>query len=221
MLTESAFVVDVGGVGWYNNLLLKIFFQGGFFMIDERETVLNKVQEPVFTAQAMAKMAMCVALISIGGYIAFPTPFSPVMVTATTFALGITALILPPKQAFVAVLVWILLGTVGAPVFSGGQGGIGKLLGPSGGFFLGFLLGYGLSSYFKGKAYSFKRYLLVLVGIAFPFTYIFGILYMMLALHISAWQAMTMAMFAFIPGDIIKAVGAAFVAVRINKALEH
>ena len=140
MLTESAFVVDVGGVGGYTNLLLKMFFQGGFFMSDERETVLNKVQEPVFTAQAMAKMAMCVALISIGGYIAFPTPFSPVMVTATTFALGITALILPPKQAFVAVLVWILLGTVGAPVFSGGQGGIGKLLGPSGGFFLGFLL---------------------------------------------------------------------------------
>ena len=179
------------------------------------------MQNQVFSPRSMGRMAMCVALISVGGYIAFPTPFSPVMVTATTLALGITALVLPPKQTAVAILVWILLGAAGVPVFSGGQGGIGKLLGPSGGFFLGFLLGYGLSSYFKGKAYSFKRYLLVLVGIAFPFTYIFGILYMMLALHISAWQAMTMAMFAFIPGDIIKAVGAAFVAVRINKALEH
>ena len=92
----------------------------------------------IFTPHAMAKMAMCVALISIGGYIAFPTPFSPVLVTATTLALGITALVLPPKQTAVAILVWILLGAVGIPVFSGGQGGLGKLLGPSGGFFPGF-----------------------------------------------------------------------------------
>ena len=79
----------------------------------------------IFTPHAMAKMAMCVALISIGGYISFPTPFSPVLVTATTLALGITALVLPPKQTAVAILVWILLGAVGIPVFSGGQGGIG------------------------------------------------------------------------------------------------
>ena len=85
----------------------------------------KKMTKEIFTPHAMAKMAMCVALISIGGYIAFPTPFSPVLVTATTLALGITALVLPPKQTAVAILVWILLGAVGIPVLSGGQGGIG------------------------------------------------------------------------------------------------
>ena len=63
----------------------------------------------IFTPHAMAKMAMCVALISIGGYIAFPTPFSPVLVTATTLALGITALVLPPKQTAVAILLSLRL----------------------------------------------------------------------------------------------------------------
>lgn len=177
------------------------------------------MQHKLFTPQSMARMAMCVALISIGGYIAFPTPFSPVLITATTLALGITALILPPKQAAVAILAWILLGTVGAPVFSGGQGGIGKLLGPSGGFFVGFFLGYVGVSLAKGSKYDWKRYLLVLIVIAFPLTYIFGIAYMMFTLHVEMWQAMTMAMFSFIPGDFIKAILAAFLGVRINKAI--
>ena len=175
----------------------------------------------IFTPHAMAKMAMCVALISIGGYIAFPTPFSPVLVTATTIALGITALVLPPKQTAVAILVWILLGAVGIPVFSGGQGGLGKLLGPSGGFFPGFWLGYVGVSLLKGSKYDWKRYLLVLLVVAFPFTYALGIAYLMYALHIEMWQAMTMAMFSFIPGDILKAVAAAFLGVRLNKVLPH
>lgn len=169
----------------------------------------------------MVKISMCVALISIGGYIAFPTPFSPVLVTATTLALGITALVLPPKQTAVAIFVWILLGAVGAPVFSGGQGGIGKLLGPSGGFFPGFWLGYVGVSLLKGARYDWKRYLLVLIVIAFPLTYVCGIAYLMYVLHIEMWQAMTMAMFSFIPGDIIKAVAAAFLGVRLNRVLPH
>ena len=115
------------------------------------------MKDKVFTPRSMGRMAMCVALISVGGYIAFPPPFSPVMVTATTLALGITALILPPKQTAVAILAWILLGAAGVPVFSGGQGGIGKLLGPSGGFFPGFFVGYTCVSYLKGKSYDWKR----------------------------------------------------------------
>ena len=179
------------------------------------------MEEKVFSTRSMANIAMCVALISIGGYIAFPTPFSPVMVTATTLALSITALVLTPKQTAVAIFVWILLGAVGAPVFSGGQGGIGKILGPSGGFFPGFWLGYVGVSLFKGRQYSWKRYLAVLIGIAFPLTYICGIAYLMYALRIEMWQAMTMAMFSFIPGDFIKAVAAAFLGVRLNKVLPH
>lgn len=179
------------------------------------------MKEQLFSARAMAKMAMCVALISVGGYISFPTPFSPVLVTATTLALGVTALILPPKQTAVAILVWILLGAVGAPVFSGGQGGIGKLLGPSGGFFPGFLLGYVAVSALKGRVYSWKRYFAVLVGAAFPLSYILGIAYLMFALNMELWQAMTVAMFSFIPGDVIKAGAAAFLGVRLNKVLPH
>ncbi|MDD3115088.1 MAG: biotin transporter BioY [Anaerovibrio sp.] len=177
------------------------------------------MNDKLFGTRAMAKMAMCVAMISIGGYIAFPTPFSPVLVTATTLALGVTALILPPRQTAVVILAWILLGAAGVPVFSGGQGGIGKLLGPSGGFFPGFLLGYVGASFLKGKSCDWKRYLLALIGAAFPLTYIFGIAYLMFVLGIEMWQAMTMAMFSFIPGDLIKAAAAALIGARLNRVL--
>lgn len=95
------------------------------------------------------------------------------------------------------------------------------MLGPSGGFFPGFWLGYVGVSLLKGSKYDWKRYLLVLLVVAFPFTYAFGIAYLMCALHIEMWQAMTMAMFSFIPGDILKAVAAAFLGVRLNKVLPH
>lgn len=172
-----------------------------------------------FDNRALTRIALCVALISIGGYIAFPTPFSPVMITVTTLSLGVTALILPPKHTAAAIIVWILLGAAGVPVFSGGQGGIGKIAGPSGGFFLGFFFAYVGVSLCKGKVINWQRYLLVLIAVAFPLTYIFGIAYMMFTLQLELWQAMTMAMFSFIPGDIIKAVAAAFLGARLNRIL--
>ncbi|MBR4696618.1 MAG: biotin transporter BioY, partial [Selenomonadaceae bacterium] len=57
----------------------------------------------------------------------------------------------------------------------------------------------------------------ILIGV--PLTYAGGLISMMLLLDVNFWQAMTMAVFPFIPGDIMKALAAAFLGVRINQAL--
>lgn len=64
----------------------------------------------------------------------FPLPFSPAMVTALTLVATLTGLLLQPKDAFIVFIIYILLGAVGLPVFVGGTAGLGKLLGPTGGF---------------------------------------------------------------------------------------
>lgn len=166
----------------------------------------------------LTKISMCVALCCVTSYIAFPLPFTPGLVTALTFALSLTAYLLPPKQTFTVVVIYILLGAVGLPVFAGGQG-LSRLVSPAGGFYFAWIPAYALLSFAKGAAPDFKRYMLANVLIAVPITYVGGLASMMLILKVGIFEAATMAIFPFIPGDIIKAAAAAIIGVKLQKML--
>ncbi len=88
---------------------------------------------------SLVRSALVVALIAVGALIA--VPFGPVPVTLQVLVLAVAALILTPGEAAVALAVYVALGVGGAPVFAGGAGGPGVLLGPTGGFIVGFALG--------------------------------------------------------------------------------
>lgn len=168
----------------------------------------------------LTKMSMCVALCCVTAYIAFPLPFTPGLVTALTFALSLTAYLLTPKQTFTVVAIYILLGAVGLPVFAGGQG-LSRLVSPAGGFYFAWLPAYALLSLAKGATPDFKRYFAANVLIAVPITYLGGLASMMLVLEVGVFEAATMAVFPFIPGDIIKAAAAALLGVKLQKTLER
>ena len=80
------------------------------------------------------------ALLSASAYLAFPIPITLVTVTAQTLVLNLIALLLDRRKAALTVAVWILLGAVGIPVYSGGRGGLSELVGPTGGFIFAFLV---------------------------------------------------------------------------------
>lgn len=164
----------------------------------------------------LTKMSMCVALCCVTSYISFPLPFTPGMVTALTFALSLTAYLLNPRQTFIVIAIYILMGAVGLPVFVGGQG-LSRLIGPVGGFYFAWLVAYPLLSMAKGSVPNFKRYALMNIVIAVPITYLGGLISMLLLMDVNLWQALTMAVFPFIPGDILKAVAGAFVGVKLQK----
>lgn len=86
----------------------------------------------------MVLCALFAALMAVCAWISVPT--GSVSFTLQTFALFLTLLVLGGKRGSVTVFVYLTLGAVGLPVFSGFQGGIGTLLGPSGGFLLSFML---------------------------------------------------------------------------------
>ena len=69
----------------------------------------------------LTKMSICIAIICISAYIAFPLPFSPVMVTAQTIAINLVALVLTPKQSFLVVILYIFLGVLDYLFFLVGQ----------------------------------------------------------------------------------------------------
>lgn len=182
-------------------------------MISERK------QARLFSVQNLVKMALCIAFCCVSAFISFPLPFTPGLVTALTVALTVTALVLPPQLTFITVAAYVLLGAIGLPVFPGGMGGLGRLFGPTGGFYLGWPFVCFIESLLKGSKVSFRRYAIVAVAAGVPLTYVGGLISMMYVQQVGLFEGLVMAVFPFIPGDIMKALLAAFMAERVNRML--
>lgn len=83
-----------------------------------------------------AYMALATAVIAICSWIAIPLA---VPITLQTFAIFTVVGLLGTKRGIISILVYILLGAIGLPVFSNFNSGVGYLLGSTGGYLLGFI----------------------------------------------------------------------------------
>ena len=173
------------------------------------------------STKKITMVAMCVAFCCVSAYITFPLPFTPGMVTAVTLAFGVTALVLPPKETALAICLYLALGAIGIPVLPGGTAGLGRILGPTGGFYLAWPVAYYLVSLLKGKSISFKRYAVMNIVIGIPLTYLGGLISMMMLMDVDLMAGLAMAVLPFIPGDVMKSLGAAFLGVKVNEMLDR
>ena len=87
---------------------------------------------------SLVYIALFVAIIAVCSWISIPTPIL-VPFTLQTFAVFVTAGLLGTKRGTTAVVVYMLLGIIGVPVFSQFRSGLGILLGNTGGYLIGFL----------------------------------------------------------------------------------
>lgn len=169
---------------------------------------------------AMTQIAICSALLCISAYITIPLPILPVPITLQLFAVVLVALLLKPKYALTAQLIYTLLGIIGLPVFSGGKGGIGILLSPTGGFIIGFLIISFLVSLFKGKNQSLVRYIIISVFIGIPIAYICGISFFMIYANADFITAVSQIVSIFAIIDAVKCVLASITAIILRKSLK-
>lgn len=154
-------------------------------------------------------------------------PVGPLLVPITlqTLAVALTAMILGPARAFAATCLYLLIGFVGLPVFAGGTAGLGVLVRPSAGYLLSFplaalVIGYLSRLFIVRYGTAGRRWLLLVVaGLAGSLLVVhpLGILGMSINGHLSLAEA-AIADLAFWPGDIIKTVLAAVVAVAVHRA---
>lgn len=91
-----------------------------------------------FSAKDMAYIAVFTALLAVCSWIAIPMPWG-VAYTLQTLGVFLAVGVLGGKRGTLAVVVYLLLGAMGVPVFSGFQGGTAALLGTTGGYIAGFL----------------------------------------------------------------------------------
>ena len=165
----------------------------------------------------MTKMALMVAMNCVSAYIIIPLPFSLSPLALQTLIVNLTGYVLNAKQAFMTMLVYLLVGLAGVPVFTGGTAGPGKLFGPTGGYIIGFLFTAVFLAYFKGEKYSFKRYALLGCVIGIPLIYVFGVVQLKLITGMGWDKAIMTGALPFIPLDIVKCLAAAVIAGPINR----
>lgn len=146
-------------------------------------------------------------------------PLRPVPVTLQTFVVVLAALVLRPSAAFAALTSYLLLGAIGLPVFSGGQGGPAVLAGPTGGYLWGFLLAAVAGSLTRVMLRRFRpaiadpaAALVVLACVYAP-----GLLQLSVVAGLSAPAAFAAGAAPFLVADVIKAAAAVTAAAALRR----
>lgn len=146
-------------------------------------------------------------------------PIQPVPITLGTFAVLMAGGFLGKRYGLLALLIYLILGAAGVPVFSMMRAGISVLAGPSGGFILGFApMAFVVGLVSEKLGHTFKSMLAAtLAGTAV--CYVMGIGWFMFLTGTGLWPAMVMCMFPFLPGDLAKIILASFLVSKYRKTL--
>ena len=183
------------------------------------EVLIQRMKPPKWKTKDMTKMALCVAILCVTSFLVIPLPFTPIVISLHTIAINIIGLILSPMQAGLTVLIYLLMGLVGLPVFSAGTAGPGKLFGPTGGFYFGFLFAVIAISLLRGKKISMKRYVIVSIAVGIPIQHACAVLGMCIYNEGNVAVAFATVSLPFIVGDVLKCLISSMVGVSLNKVI--
>ena len=163
----------------------------------------------------MTRIALMAAVLCILAPISIPVPVSSVALTLATFVLYLMAYILKPRQVLTVVGIYLLLGAVGLPVFSGYMAGISRFAAPGGGYLIGYLFLAGISSWFVQK-YSAVSMQVIGMFLGTLVMYTLGTLWMANTTGISFLSALPAGMLVFLPLDILKIILASYIGRKIR-----
>lgn len=151
----------------------------------------------------MALAGLMAALLCIVGPVTLP--IGPVPFSMALWVVFLVGGLLPPLPAMASVAVYVALGAVGLPVFSGFQGGLPVLVGPTGGYIWGYFAIAGLLALGQKRGFA-ARLALALAGLLA--CYLLGTLWFMQVTGNSFWQSVLLCVAPFILPDVAKAAAA-------------
>ena len=147
-------------------------------------------------------IVLAIALVSVAARIAVPLPGTPVPVTLQDLTVLAVGIVLGPRRGALAIASYLLLGAMGAPVFSNGRGGLGWLMGPTGGY----LLAFPVAAAVVGGGAVTRRMLPFVLGLlaAHAVTFTGGVLQLSLVQGTGLAGAVATGFVPFIPGIAFK-----------------
>lgn len=149
----------------------------------------------------------------------FSIPIGPVPISLTNLAIYISLYVLDWKKGTISYIIYLLIGLVGFPVFSGFTGGFEKLAGPTGGYIIGFIPMAVIAGIAIDK---FSQRWIHLTGMVIGtfVCYVFGTIWFCLQSGTPVASALSICVFPFIPGDLVKMVIATVIAPIIREKID-
>jgi biotin transport system substrate-specific component len=167
----------------------------------------------------MAIIGLMTAIVCVLAPFSLNISISPVPISLGSMAVYFAVTVLGMKRGTVSVVLYILLGLVGLPVFSNFSGGAGKLFGPTGGYIIGYIF---LALIFGFFVEHWKNNLGLNIAGAVLGTlvlYLFGTVWLAYQLSLGFVAALWAGVIPYIPGDIVKLIIAMAIGMQLRKRL--
>ncbi len=165
-------------------------------------------------AQMLTRTATFTALIAIGGWVAITIPFLPLVPFTLQTLFILLAAVIMKRYAVLPVALYVLLGICNLPVFHNGTAGIGVLLGPTGGYIIGFIPAALIAGLLLEKEVKFTG--IAAIAAASITIYALGTAWLSVSTGMPFVAAAMIGVIPFIPGDIIKGAAALVIGKRIT-----
>ena len=175
----------------------------------------NKNMESKLSARDLSIISIFTVITAVLAQISIPLPFTPVPISFGLVAVYISGIVLKPKHAAYSQICYLLLGAIGIPVYSGFRGGPAVLFGPTGGY----LLVYPIMAWVVSMALNSKKSRQVeriqskgivlfksaiAICIAHLLLYLGGTTWLSITTGNTFYASLVLAVFPFIPMDVLK-----------------
>lgn len=146
------------------------------------------------------------ALTAAGAYLAIP--IGPVPIVLQNLFVLLAGLLLGSRWGLASVAVYLLAGALGLPVFAGGLGGIGRIVGPTGGYLLGYLPAVYIVGLISEKAGRRAVFDVIAMICGSAVVYACGVTWLKVLTGMALAKTLAVGMYPFLPGDALKIAAA-------------
>jgi biotin transport system substrate-specific component len=161
-------------------------------------------------------VSAAIVAVSLAARVSVPIPGSSVPQSLQTLAVCVAGMWLGPSRGALALTLYVVIGAVGAPVFADGVGGLQHLVGPTGGYLVGFVVGAAAMGWWTRQDWG-RGFVSVGAGSVVAHVVILGLGWARLAALLGGVAAFTSGVLPFLVGGVVKSLGAAVLWVAIPR----
>ena len=174
-------------------------------------------------SKSIVFVALFAAISAISGFLAVPVPGTPVPIVLQNMMVVLSGMLLGPVLGTFSTLLFVVAGLLGLPILSGGTGGFAKLMSPTGGFIVGYVISSLVAGLILGRPVYGKKVSIVKIIVAaftgFVVMYIPGILHFMNIMDADLKESLMLCILPYLPGDLLKLILCVLLSVALRSSV--
>lgn len=174
-------------------------------------------------SKSIVFVALFAAISAISGFLAVPVPGTPVPIVLQNMMVVLSGMLLGPVLGTLSTLLFVVAGILGLPILSGGTGGFAKLMSPTGGFIVGYVISSLVVGLILGRPVYGKKVSIVKTIVAaftgFVVMYIPGILHFMNIMDADLKESLMLCILPYLPGDLLKLILCVLLSVALRSSV--